>query len=131
MANASVVGMLRKMFVSQGIGGIYRGVSAPIVAVTPMFALSFWGYDMGKKFVRFADSEYKGDAGAYPFSISQLCVAGALSSIPSTVVMAPSERLKCLMQIHPERYVGLMDCAKQVYAEGGIRASIVGLVRRC
>lgn len=120
--DASVFSMIRKTFATEGITGLYRGVSAPLVAVTPMFAICFWGYDMGKKIVKNADKEYKGDAGSYPFTIKQLCVAGGLSALPATVFMAPSERLKCLLQIHPEKYNGLMDCAKKVYAEGGIRS---------
>ena len=30
------------------IRGLYRGMSAPLVGVTPIFATCFWGYDMGK-----------------------------------------------------------------------------------
>lgn len=33
--------------------GFYRGVSAPLVGVTPMFAVCFWGYDVGLKLCRF------------------------------------------------------------------------------
>lgn len=40
--------------------------------------------------------------------------------------MAPSERLKCLLQIHPEKYTGLLDCGKKVYAEGGIQSVFRG-----
>ena len=46
-----VFGMLANTFRTQGIRGLYRGVSAPITAVTPMFAVSFWGYDMGKRMI--------------------------------------------------------------------------------
>lgn len=33
--------------------GFYRGVSAPLVGVTPIFATCFWGYDMGLKLCRY------------------------------------------------------------------------------
>lgn len=121
-ADASVFSMLRQTLMKEGIAGAYRGVSAPLLATTPMFAISFWGYDMGKKIVQKMDTNYQGDSGAYKFTVGQLCIAGGLSGFPSTVIMAPSERLKCLMQIHPTKYSGLLDCAKQVYAEGGIRS---------
>jgi Mitochondrial carrier protein len=49
--SASVFGMLATTFRTEGIRGIYRGVSAPITAVTPLFAVSFWGYDMGKRMI--------------------------------------------------------------------------------
>lgn len=47
-ASASVVSMFTTTFRQEGIRGLYRGVSAPLTAVTPMFAVSFWGYDMGE-----------------------------------------------------------------------------------
>jgi hypothetical protein len=31
--------------------GFYRGVSAPLVGVSPIFAVCFWGYDMGMRFM--------------------------------------------------------------------------------
>ncbi len=122
-ADTSVFKTIRNTFATEGLTGIYRGVSAPVVAVTPMFAICFWGYDLGKKLLQNADKEYKGDESSYPFTITQLCVAGAFSALPSTVIMAPSERLKCLMQVQPDKYSGgLMSVAKKVYAEGGIRS---------
>lgn len=129
----SVFGMLRSTFASEGIGGLYRGVSAPLVATTPMFAVSFWGYDMGKKVVQYSDSTYNSDEETTPyrFTTKQLCVAGGLSALPTTLIMAPSERLKCLLQLDSNaggkpKYNGLADCAKKVYAEGGIKSVYKG-----
>jgi solute carrier family 25 carnitine/acylcarnitine transporter 20/29 len=42
-ASSSVLKMLRNTFKTEGIAGCYRGISAPLLAVTPMFAVSFWG----------------------------------------------------------------------------------------
>lgn len=33
----------------QGIMGLYRGMAAPIIGVTPMFAVCFFGFGLGKK----------------------------------------------------------------------------------
>lgn len=33
----------------QGMKGLYRGMAAPIVGVTPMFAVCFFGFGLGKK----------------------------------------------------------------------------------
>ena len=114
-AGSTVLGMLAKTFRTEGISGLYRGVSAPLTAVTPMFAVSFWGYDMGQRVVRSA-AEVKGD-----LSLTDKCVAGGLSAIPTTVLMAPSERIKCLLQTaKPGQYSSMGDCAAQVYRAGGI-----------
>lgn len=131
--------MLRKSFAKDGISGIYRGVSAPLVATSPMFAVSFWGYDIGKRIVKALDwnsgtSSSSNLNGNYTFSITQLCVAGGISALPSTLIMAPSERLKCLLQVQANevekggkaKYKGLGDCAMKVYQEGGIRSVFKG-----
>ncbi len=33
----------------QGPRGFYKGMSAPLVGVTPIFAMSFFGFNVGKK----------------------------------------------------------------------------------
>jgi solute carrier family 25 (mitochondrial carnitine/acylcarnitine transporter), member 20/29 len=153
----SVLGMLGKTLRAEGIRGLYRGVSAPLVAVTPLFALSFWGYDMGQRCVRAATP---GMSSSDELSLTQKIIAGGLSAFPSTVVTAPSERLKCLLQIQKQQaaaatttplaaglaasparsmstaavakvrphYNGMMDCAAAVYREGGIRSLYRGTV---
>ena len=44
--------------------GLYKGMSAPLAGVTPIFAVCFWGYDMGQKLQRWAfnipDSQVRG-----------------------------------------------------------------------
>ena len=140
-ANASVFGMLRKTFAMDGVMGIYRGVSAPLVATSPMYAVSFWGYDIGKKIVQAMDTTTSSSSSSssskddnYSFTIPQLCVAGGISALPATFIMAPSERLKCLLQVQANavekggkaKYKGLVDCAFKVYQEGGIQSVFRG-----
>ena len=36
-------------FSFQGILGLYKGMAAPVVGVAPIFAICFWGFNMGKK----------------------------------------------------------------------------------
>jgi solute carrier family 25 carnitine/acylcarnitine transporter 20/29 len=112
----SVMGMFADTFRTQGIRGLYRGVSAPLIAVTPVFALSFWGYDVGQRLVSWS-------SGDTDLSLGQKCIAGGLSAIPCTVLLAPSERIKCLLQTSaPGKYKGSFDCAKTVLQSGGIRS---------
>jgi len=51
-ATTSVSGMLSNTLRKEGIRGLYRGVSAPLTAVSPMFAVSFWSYDIGQRVVK-------------------------------------------------------------------------------
>ena len=133
MGNTSTFSMIRSTFIKEGISGVYRGVSAPLMATTPMFAVSFWGYDMGKRVVKYVDKKGSTEDPSYVFTTTQLCVAGGISAFPTTLIMAPSERLKCLLQIEGQasgnskpKYNGLLDCARQVYKEGGIRSVFKG-----
>ena len=106
--------------------GLYAGVTAPLYGVTPMFAISFWGYDLGKQLVKRFSTVHNDQ-----FSIAQISAAGFFSAIPMTVVTAPMERVKVLLQIQGQKklepgkkpkYAGSYDCAKQLYKEGGIRS---------
>ena len=129
----SVASIMTKTFAQDGVSGLYRGVSAPLVAVAPIFAVNFWGYEMGKRFLRWVDKSDTG-AGKYQMTILQHYMAGALSSFPTVTIMAPTERLKCLLQVEANvvenggkaRYNGLLDCAKQTFEEGGIRSVFRG-----
>ena len=60
----------------------------------------------------------------------QIFSAGLLSGVFTTVIMAPGERIKCLLQIQAnegtKKYKGSVDCALQLYKEGGIRSVFKG-----
>ena len=54
-------------------------------------------------------------------SIAQKCIAGGLSALPATVILTPTERIKCLLQTAaPGQYRGMWDCATHVYRTGGV-----------
>jgi len=136
----SVFSMLSTTLRNEGVRGLYRGVSAPLVAVSPMFAVSFWSYDLGQRLVKaYGQRGMTEDAMTmqpYEFSRKEICAAGAISAIPTTGIMAPSERIKCLLQVQANevekggkaRYSGMMDCAKQVLKEGGLASLYKGTV---
>ena len=66
-------------------------MSAPLTGVAPIFAISFLGYGLGKKIVTGSnDAE---------LTKLQILYAGAFSGIFTTSIMAPGERIKCLLQV--------------------------------
>lgn len=124
--------LLKSTFAKEGIRGLYRGMSAPLTAVSPVYAVNFWGYDMGKRLVHEWEMYRYGEV-TQPLTIPQICVAGGFSAIPTTALMAPSERIKCLLQVDSTgggkpKYSGMIDCARQVYKEGGARSLFKGTV---
>jgi solute carrier family 25 carnitine/acylcarnitine transporter 20/29 len=127
-SGASVFGIMRQTLGQEGIAGLYRGVSAPIVAVSPIYAVSFWGYDIGQRIVRVW--RQKRDAEA--LTLAEISFAGGFSALPCTAIMAPTERIKCLLQVQSHgvggkpQYSGMTDCAVQVYRSGGIRSLYKG-----
>ena len=44
---------------AEGLAGLYRGIGAPILGVSPMFAICFVGYDVGKGI--FCDADAYGE----------------------------------------------------------------------
>lgn len=123
--------VLKKGIARDGLRrGLYAGVSAPLVGVTPMFAVSFWGYDLGKNLVRSVSTVENNQ-----LSVAQVSAAGFFSAIPMTAITAPFERVKVLLQIQGQKqlapgekpkYNGGMDVVRQLYKEGGVRSVFRG-----
>jgi len=64
-------------------------------------------------------------------SYSEYAVAGAFSALPTTLIAAPIERIKVLLQVDgqsasQQKYSGAIDCVRQVYKEGGIKSIFRG-----
>jgi len=98
-------------------------MGAPLVGVAPIFALSFMGFGIGKKIQQSTPDEALGPA--------QLAAAGFLSGFMTTVIMAPGERIKCLLQVQqastgPPKYSGPADVVRSLYREGGLRSIFKG-----
>ncbi|XP_072238263.1 mitochondrial carnitine/acylcarnitine carrier protein isoform X2 [Leuresthes tenuis] len=122
LAYAGTIDCFKKTLAKEGVKGLYKGMAAPIIGVTPMFAVCFFGFGLGKKL----QQKTPNDILTYP----QLYAAGMLSGIFTTAIMAPGERIKCLLQIQAAsgevKYAGPMDCIKQLYRESGIRGVYKG-----
>ncbi|KAK3730896.1 hypothetical protein QZH41_012607, partial [Actinostola sp. cb2023] len=108
---------------NEGFLGLYKGMAAPIVGVTPIFAICFWGFNMGKK-LQMKDP----NAEATYFQIFN---AGMFAGVCTTAIMTPGERVKCNLQIQQasgaeQKYKGPIDCIKQIYRETGIRGVYKG-----
>lgn len=91
-------------------------MAAPLVGVAPIFALSFFGNDLGKNLLKSHPNQ--------ELSVAQLSAAGGFSGILTTVIMAPGERIKCILQVsHGQRH--------ELSSEKGPKASsMVGRIWR-
>jgi len=105
----------------EGIMGLYRGMAAPLVGVTPMYSLCFLGYGIGRQI--FCDENSFKD-----LKLMDIALAGATSGLFTTPILAPLERLKCVLQVQnahlgageKPKFSGPIPLAKHLYKEGGI-----------
>jgi len=121
------IDVVKKILAKDGITGMYRGMVPPLLGVTPIFAVSFWGYDLGQKIIR----SFTPDRTSPSFTTTEYAIAGFISAIPQTFVAAPVERAKVLLQIQgqggaAQKYNGVFDVVKGLYKEGGIRSIFRG-----
>jgi len=123
------IDVVKKTLARDGPTGLYRGVVPPLLGVTPMFAVSFWAYDMSKLLILAATPNRKDPN----LSTSEIAAAGFMSAIPTTLVAAPVERAKVLLQVQGQggnstQYKGVFDVLRHLYKEGGIRSVFRGSV---
>ncbi|GJJ09931.1 hypothetical protein Clacol_004155 [Clathrus columnatus] len=118
--------VVKKTVARDGLTGLYRGVVPPLLGVTPIFAISFWAYDFSKNLI-FA---FTPNRTSTSLSIGELATAGFLSAVPTTLVTAPVERAKVLLQVQGQggekKYKGVFDVFKVLYKEGGIKSIFRG-----
>ena len=112
---------------ADGVRGLYRGMGPPLIGVTPIFALSFFSYDLGKKLVYAATPNRTNST----LSLAELSAAGFFSAIPTVLVAGPAERIKVLLQLQGQsssgpKYNGPVDVVRQLYKEGGLRSIFKG-----
>ncbi|PVV03550.1 hypothetical protein BB560_000947 [Smittium megazygosporum] len=122
---------LYQTWAKDGVRGLYRGMLAPLLGITPVYALVFWGYDMGK---RIALSVSGSDRNT-PLTTGQILFAGGFSAIPTTILMTPMERIKVILQVQGQgakpgstTYAGPWDAAKGIFRTSGFRGLYVGTV---
>lgn len=119
----------RQTVAKDGARGLYRGMVAPLTGVTPIFAVCFWGYDMGERLARVL---WRSDP-AQRLTMSQIIFAGGFSAIPTTAIMAPGERIKVILQIQGQsaekaQFKGPVDVVRHLYRTGGVRSIFKGTV---
>ncbi|KAI0695129.1 hypothetical protein BC835DRAFT_1415014 [Cytidiella melzeri] len=121
------IDVVKKALARDGVTGLYRGVVPPLLGVTPIFAISFWAYDTSKTLIYAVTPNRT----SKELSVAEYAAAGFLSAIPTTLVTAPVERAKVLLQVQGQvaggpHYTGVFDVVKHLYREGGIRSVFRG-----
>jgi len=105
-----------------GIRGIYRGISAPLVSITPICAVYFWGFEMGKDLAEMAGMTNPDGC----ISTAGLMFAGGFSAIPGTCLMTPGDRVKVLLQAADSKFKHPWAVCCHLWKSGGITAFYKG-----
>ncbi|XP_069842167.1 mitochondrial carnitine/acylcarnitine carrier protein-like [Dendropsophus ebraccatus] len=120
----NTVDCFRKIVSRQGLWGLYKGMGAPLAGVTPIMAMTFFGFSLGKKL----QQNHPHDI----LRLHQVFSAGMLAGLCAAIIVVPAERIKCLLQAQAnsslKRFSGPMDCAGQLFQERGIRSLYRGTV---
>ncbi|KAI9036647.1 carnitine:acyl carnitine antiporter [Aspergillus affinis] len=113
--------------------GVYKGAMDVVKRTVAREGLAR-GYDLGKTLVsNFSPVRVENNTPQY--TIGQISAAGFFSAIPMTLITAPFERVKVLLQIQGQnppppgqkpKYSGGLDVVRQLYKEGGIRSVFRG-----
>ncbi|KIM47849.1 hypothetical protein M413DRAFT_417313 [Hebeloma cylindrosporum] len=126
-AYKGAIDVVKKTVAQDGLTGLYRGMVPPLLGVTPIFAVSFWAYDASKQLIYALTPNRSSQS----LSTVELATAGFLSAVPTTLITAPVERAKVLLQVQGQggaerKYKGVTDVLKHLYKEGGVRSIFRG-----
>lgn len=102
-----------------GFWGLYHGIRATLLRDVPFSAMFFPLYGM-------LNSSFSNHG------LAGTMAAGCISGFVSAVLATPMDVIKTRMQSEggAERYKGVRDCTRQVYAEGGAAALFRGWLPR-
>lgn len=104
--------ILTNLLRKEGISGIYRGVTAPLIGVAPIFAINIWGYDKGKSIA----SSYLNLELSDPLIVA---LGGAFSAFPTSILQVPGDRIKLRLQVSDaRRHANPFQETRKIWAEG-------------
>lgn len=109
-----------------GIRGVYQGLVPTLVRNVPAVACYFGGYEWGKRLLTSPGQKVS------EIESWKLLTAGAIGGFAYWGFTYPLDVIKSAIMadspIRQERqYTGLINCAKQLYAQGGAKRFLIGL----
>ena len=111
----------KQSFRSEGIHGLYRGISAPLLGAAIETSSLFFSYRIAQKVLQGTISPSKNDT---QLSLIALAACGGASGAFTSLLLTPIELIKCQMQIpaeaNPSRGVGPISIITLVYRHHGL-----------
>lgn len=110
----------KKMVSSEGTVALFRGMMSPMLFASVINAIVFSSYES-------CLATFQGETTARN-NYDYIFVAGALSAIPSCIVLGPTDLIKIRLQKDSTEYKGTMDCLLKNFKRAGFRGLMQGTV---
>ncbi|KAI7874615.1 mitochondrial carrier domain-containing protein [Mucor mucedo] len=109
-----------------GLPGLFKGMSSPIIGAMLENAILFVGYRQIQRAIR----SYSQTPPEEPLSLNQLVLAGAMAGTIVSFVLTPVELIKCRLQVQRSA-TGPRQLIKQIYKQQGMRGFFKGFMPTC
>lgn len=117
---ASPIEAVTKIFQHEGILAFYKGTTAPLIGVGACVSVQFYAFHEAKR--RILQKTHQPQ-----LTYSQIYIAGASAGIANTIISAPVEQLRILLQTQKTNtYKGPVDAIKQIKNSYGLRGLFRG-----
>jgi len=110
----------------EGVLGLFKGMSALAVFSVPRFALMFYANTWGRLLAKSPEENQ--------LTLKHILIGGMFSQmVIAPTITAPLERVKVLLQVHPTKFNGQVDCLSYIFKTEGMagifRGSLLTLAR--
>eukprot|EP00091_Calanus_sinicus_P020248 TRINITY_DN5430_c0_g1_i1.p1 TRINITY_DN5430_c0_g1~~TRINITY_DN5430_c0_g1_i1.p1 ORF type:complete len:294 (+),score=70.37 TRINITY_DN5430_c0_g1_i1:52-933(+) len=110
----------------EGVCGLFKGMSALAVFSVPRFALMFYANTWGRIIAQNPEDSQ--------LTLKHILLGGVISQmVIAPTITAPLERVKVLLQVHPKKFTGQVDCLSYILKTEGFsgvfRGSLLTLAR--
>ena len=135
-AYTSLTGAARDIFAREGVRGFFAGYGATAIRDAPYAGLYVVFYEQSKKRLGalFPQTTRKGGEGGGEMALSHAAginfTSGVVSGVICSVVSNPFDAVKTRIQLQPGRYRNMVQGARRMIAEEGVRALWDGLALR-
>ena len=126
-ASASTMRTISRIIHVEGMCGLWRGLTPPLLVSVPQFAVVFGAYELSRGFVRRHSSRPPGN-------LRDTAIAGSLVALPTSFIYTPVDRVKLALQSDgrrlaagkPAHYDGVLDCIRRLWLAGGAPTFVRG-----
>lgn len=112
---------------TEGISGLYRGVSLPILSQPLYIGGCFAGVALGRQLYDALIAPHAGGGGQDGGSLKRFLLAGSLGGVACATAVTPFEGLKVLMQSQSSQSTSAVALARQLLRRGGVPGLFTGL----